>query len=163
MKWIAVAGSWRKTNSQIKEDILKTVDEIISAGNGIVSGGALGVDYIATERTLELDGKLKIIIPSTLETYENHYSKRAQEGVITKDQADALLSQLKEVKKRGSLIEGNEDVLNKETYYNRITKIIENADELVAFHVNKSEGTQDTINKAEKKGIPIKIFNYTLE
>ena len=163
MKWIAIAGGWRKTDSQIKEDILKVVDEVISAGNGVVSGGALGVDYIATERALELKGKLKIIIPSTLEIYETHYLKRAEEGVITKEQAEALISQLKEVKKRGFLIEGNDTVLNKETYYNRITNIIENADELVAFHVNKSEGTQDTINKAEKKGIPVKIFNYTLK
>lgn len=163
MKWIAIAGAWRKTNSQIKEEIIKVVNEIISAQNGIVSGGALGVDYIATEEALRLNGQLKIIIPSTLDTYSKHYLNRADEGVITKEQAEALITQLEEVKKRGFLIEGDDDVLNKDTYYSRITKIIENADELVAFHVNESAGTQDTISKAEKKGIPIKIFSYTLE
>ena len=54
-------------------------------------------------------------------------------------------------------------VENKETYFNRITKIIENADELIAFHINESEGTQDTINKAKKKGIPVKVFTYSID
>lgn len=162
MKWIAIAGGWRKTNSQIEEDIKKIVREIISQGNGIVSGGALGVDYIATNEVLSMGGKLKIIIPSTLEVYRSHYLKRAEEGVITKEQAQILIFQLEEVKKRGCLIEGTDTVLNKETYFNRITKIIENADELIAFHINETAGTQDTIEKAKKKGIPVRIFNYLI-
>jgi hypothetical protein len=36
------------------------------------------------------------------------------------------------------------------------------ADELVAFWVNKSEGTQDAIEKARAQGIPVRIFSYTL-
>ena len=162
MKWIAVAGGWRKTNSQIESDIRKAVREIVSCGDGIVSGGALGVDYIATSEALLTNAKLKILIPSTLEIYRNHYFKRAEEGVITKEQAELLLAQLEEVKKRGCLIEGVDTILNQETYFNRITKIIENADELIVFHVNKTEGTQDTINKANKKGIPVKVFDYSI-
>ncbi len=162
MKWIAIAGGWRKTNSQIENDIRKTVREIVSSGAGIVSGGALGVDYIATSEMLLVNGKLKIIIPSTLEIYRNHYFKRAEEGVVTKEQAAMLISQLEEVKKRGCLIEGTDTVLNKETYFNRITKIIENADELIVFNINQTEGTQDTIDKANKKGIPVKVFNYSI-
>lgn len=162
MKWIAIAGGWRKTNSQIEEDIKKIVREIISQGNGIVSGGALGVDFIATNEALSMDGKLKIIIPSILEIYRSHYLKQAEERVITKEQAEMLIFQLEEVKKRGYLIEGTDTVLNKETYFNRITKIIENADELIAFHINETAGTQDTIEKAKKKGIPIRIFNYLI-
>ncbi len=162
MKWIAIAGGWRKTNSQTENDIRKTVREIVSSGAGIVSGGALGVDYIATSEMLLVNGKLKIIIPSTLEIYRNHYFKRAEEGVVTKEQAAMLISQLEEVKKRGCLIEGTDTVLNKETYFNRITKIIENADELIVFNINQTEGTQDTIDKANKKGIPVKVFNYSI-
>lgn len=162
MKWVAIAGGWRKTNSQVENDIRKTVRDIVSHGDGIVSGGALGVDYIATSEVLLADGKLKIIIPSTLEIYRNHYFKRAEEGVITKEQAEILISQLEEVKKRGCLVEGVDTVLNKETYFKRITKIIENADELIVFHINQTEGSQDTIDKAKKKGIPVKIFNYSI-
>lgn len=162
MKWVAIAGGWRKTNSQVENDIRKTVRDVVSHGDGIVSGGALGVDYIATSEVLLADGKLKIIIPSTLEIYRNHYFKRAEEGVITKEQAEILISQLEEVKKRGCLVEGVDTVLNKETYFKRITKIIENADELMVFYINQTEGSQDTIDKAKKKGIPVKIFNYSI-
>jgi hypothetical protein len=163
MKWIAIAGGWRKTHSQIEKDIKKVVREIISRGDGIVSGGALGVDYIATKEALTLGGQLKIFIPSTLEVYKKHYFKRAEEGVITKKQVEMLITQLEEVKKKGYLIEGVDIILNKETYFNRITKIIESANELVAFHINETEGTQDTINKAKKKNIPVKIFNYLVK
>jgi len=45
-------------------------------------------------------------------------------------------------------------------YFNCITQIIDIADELIAFHVNDSEGTQDTIIKARNKGIAVKVFSY---
>jgi hypothetical protein len=162
MKWIAIAGGWRKTNTQVENDVRQTVKEIMSNGNGIVSGGALGVDYIATDEALRLNGQLKIIIPSTLEIYKTHYIKRAGEGVITEEQATLLITQLEEAKKRGYLVEGTDTILNQETYFNRITKIIESADELIAFHINQTPGTQDTIDKAKRKNIPVKVFTYTL-
>jgi hypothetical protein len=163
MKWVAIAGTWIKTDSKVESDVRKIVREIIYRGDGVVSGGALGVDYIATSEALLRNGKLKIIIPSTLETYRKHYSQRAEEGVITKKQSGLLISQLEEVKKRDFLVEGVDTILNKESYFNRITKIIESADELVAFHINQSEGTQNTIDKAIKKGIPVKTFSYALK
>jgi len=166
MKKIAISGGWRKTNPQIEKDVRKIVKEIISQGNGIISGGALGVDYIATDEVLHLTNntnQLTILIPSTLEIYKEHYLKRANEGVVTSQQVKMLIIQLEEVKKRGCLIEGIDTILNKETYFNRIIKIIENADELIAFHINKTEGTQYTIDKANEKGIPIKVFTYLLE
>jgi len=165
MKQIAIAGGWRKTDSQVENDVRKIVREIISGGDGIISGGALGVDYIATDEALRTGcnkNQLKIFIPSTLEIFHDHYFKKANEGVITQEQARVLILQLKEVKKKGCLVEGKDTILNKETYFKRITKIIENADELIAFHINQSEGTQDTINKANKKGIPVKVFTYLI-
>lgn len=165
MKLIAISGGWRKTNSQIEKDIRKKVKGIISQGNGIVSGGALGVDYIATDEALKTGNKeqLQILIPSTLEIYREHYFKRAEEGVISREQAEKLISQLEKVKNRGCLVEGSDTVLNKETYFNRIIKIIKNADELIAFHINQTEGTQYTIDKAKEKDIPIKIFEYKID
>jgi hypothetical protein len=162
MKWVAISGSWRHTDSQIENDVRRCVSEIITKGDGIVSGGALGVDYIATDEALNRQGKLKILIPSTLDIYRDHYFKRAQEGVVTDEKARTLISQLEEVKRRGFLIEGTDLILNKETYFNRITQIVAEADKLVAFQVNKSEGTQDTIDKAIKKGIPVQIFPYSI-
>ena len=52
MKWIAISGGWRKINKEIEDDVRKTVREIISQGDGIVSGGALNVDYIALDEVL---------------------------------------------------------------------------------------------------------------
>lgn len=164
MKWIAIAGGWRKTNSQVKEDVIKVVREIISRGDGIVSGGAQGVDYIATDEALKSEiGNLKIIIPSTLDIYEKHYLKRAEEGVLSNERAKNLIIQLKEVKKRNCLQEGKDVIIDDSAYFRRINKIIQNADELIAFHINNTKGTQYTIDKANEKGIPVKIFNYQIE
>jgi len=169
MKWIAISGSWREMNNELEKDVRNTVREIISRGDGIVSGGALNVDFIAIDEALKLDPtakRIKIFIPATLDIFVIHYRKRANEGVITKKQAGDLITQLTKIKETNppSLIENkNNKVLNKETYYSRNSDVIETVDELIAFHVNESPGTQDTINKARKKGIPTRILNYTIE
>ena len=105
--------------------------------------------------------QLKIIIPSTLEIYGAHYLNRASEGVITRGQAKSLISQLEKVRAMGCLVEGTAQIINKDTYFNRITQIIDVADELIAFQVNDTEGTQDTIIKARNKGIAVKVFSYS--
>lgn len=169
MKWIGISGSWRKTNNKIEGDIRKIVDVIIQGGNGIVTGGALNVDYFATDEVIKINpslDKLKIFLPSTLEIFINHYRKRADEGVITHKQAENLISQLTKVKRINSqsIIENKINTqLNKETYYQRNTEIINASDELYAFQVNGSLGTEDTIQKAKKKGIPVKLFSYTID
>lgn len=169
MKWVAIAGGWRKSNQQVEDDVRKIVREIIQRGVGIVSGGALRVDYFALDEALKSNPsatQIKIFLPCSLEKYAVHYRMRAHEGVITHELAEQLIEQLTRLKKVNpdALIENkNNTVVDKEAYYERITKIVDASDELVAFHVNKSEGTQDTITKAEKKGIPVKIFSYTIE
>lgn len=163
MKWIAIVGGWRKTDNKVEEDVRRISEEIISAGDGIISGGALGVDFIATNKALFMNGQLKIIIPSTLEIYYKDYFEKVKEGVVTKEQAEDLIRQLEEVKRRGFLIEGEDVVLDKEAYFRKIIEIIENADKLIAFHINNSEGTEYAINKAKEKGIPIQVFNYTIK
>ena len=167
MKWIVIAESWRNSAPTIETDVRSTVHDVIERGDGIVSGGALGVDYFALDEALKLDqtGKqIKIFIPSTLEVFSTHYRKRAEEGVITQNQAETLINQLVTLKNlnKNSLVQGDDAILDKTSYFNRITMIIEAADEIVTFSVNASEGTQDTINKAKNKGIPVKVFNYTV-
>ena len=54
------------------------------------------------------------------------------------------------------------DALTKEVYFARNSLIVELADELMAFQVNKSAGTQDTIDKARLKGIPVSVREYTV-
>ena len=166
MKWYAIAGGWRRTDLVIELRIREEVRKILFAGNAIVSGGALGVDQIATDEALLCGAgktQLKIIIPSSLEVYCEHYRKRAEEGIVSSRQATTLIEQLTTVKAIGALVEGTYDVLTKEAYFGRITQIVACADALVAFHINHTEGTQDTIDKARRKGIPVSIFSYELE
>lgn len=164
MKWMAISGSWRKTNRKVENDVRQEVKKIIDSGNGIVTGGALGVDFFATDEVIKLNpklDKLKIFLPGTLDKYSAHYSARAKEGVISENQAKNLISQLNKVKK--AIIENTEsNEVNKDSYYKRNSKIIEFADELIAFQVNESEGVGDTISKAKQKGIPTKLFIYSI-
>ena len=67
MKWTAIAGSWRQTNLDIESKVREEVRSLLALGNGLVSGGALGVDFFATDEALQADvdaSRLKIIIPS---------------------------------------------------------------------------------------------------
>ena len=168
MKWIAISGSWRLTSEKVESDVRREVADIINSGNGIVSGGALNVDYFATDEAMKLNtdfNQIKIFLPTTLEIYAKHYRKRADEGVITHDQAEELVAQLSKLKEinSDSLIENiANQVVDKTTYYERNLEVVNAADELLAFHVNGSDGVRDTINKAKEKGIPVRVIEYEI-
>jgi len=159
-------------NRGLEKDVRNTVREIFSRGDGIVAGGALNVDYIATDEALKLEPtakRIKIFLPATLEIFAAHYRKRAKEGVITEEQAEDLIAQLNKIHEinPASLIENQENkVINEEVYHKRNSTIIEAADELIAFRVKEKigggTGVRDTINKAHKKGIPVKVLSYTI-
>ena len=167
MKWIAISGSWRKTNKQVEDDVRCIIRQIVANGDGVVTGGALGVDYFATDEILKYDAhakRIKVYLPTTLEIYSAHYRKRAGEGVITINQADALIEQLNALKlaNPNALIEGHFTEVTQEIYYERDQWVIDAADELLAFHVNNSRGVEDTTERARKKGIPIKALVYSI-
>jgi hypothetical protein len=166
-EWVAISGTWRSVTPEVEREVRGEVRRIIEGGDGIVTGGALGVDYIATDEALKADPAarhLKIILPTPLATYANHYFHRAEEGVITQAQAFDLIHQLAEVKARnnGALVEMDYTACNQDTYYARNGKVIEAADRLLAFQVNDSAGTQDAIDKAQARGLPIQHRKYRL-
>jgi hypothetical protein len=158
MKWYAISGSWRTTNKQVERDVIDEVTRIINRGDGIITGGALGVDYIATQTALNIGNpveQLKIYLPIKLDAMCGHYLKRAGEGVITQEQAEMITSQLRRIHELHPdciLDEWGYTEANVDSYYARNTKIIEDSDGLCAFHVNDSKGTQDAINKAKDMG-----------
>ena len=156
-------------NKGLEDDIRKSVREIMNRGDGIVAGGALGVDYVATDEALKLNpaaDRIKIFLPTALEIYSAHYRIRAKEGVITSEQAEELIVQLNKLRKANSssLIENTaNDIVDTATYYERNLAVIKMADELISFHVNESLGTKDAIDKATAKGIPVKVLKYEIE
>jgi len=134
-------------------------------GDGIVSGGALGVDQVATEEALKHNpdaDRIKIIIPSTFEVFAAHYRNRANEGVITFEQAESLIGLLTLIKGKGALTEMDYAELNVESYYARNSEVLKVSDELLAFQVNSSAGTQDTIDKAHELGMPVILKQYEI-
>lgn len=169
MKWIGISGSWRKTNNKIERDVRRVVRRILLHGDGIVSGGALNVDFFATDEAMQIDPTgtyIKIFLPTTLDIYAKHYRKRAYEKVITSKQAEELINQLTRLQQINpkALIESRQNrTVDIEAYFKRNSAVINAADELIAFQVNKSNGVQDTIEKAKAKGIPVKLFTYTLD
>lgn len=165
MRHIAIAGGWKEINEQVRNDVHASVSEIMARGDGIICGGALGVDFEAVQAALEIDpnaDRIQVLIPSELAYYILDLEKDVENGLATKEAVHALIAQLTLLQDRGALIEGFETVLSKETYFRRIDDIIESADALVAFHINETEGTQRTIDGAHKKGIPVEVHTYTI-
>lgn len=166
MKWYGISGSWRTSSAELRRDVRTAVTEAMHVGDGIVSGGALGVDLVATKEALIHNPKadrIKIIIPSSLEVFDAHYRKRADEGVITKDQAEELVDLLAKLKSKNALQEMSFLELNEESYYARNTEVLKACDELLVFQVNGSLGTQDTIDKARAMGLKIQLKQYVIK
>jgi len=167
--WFGITGSWRKTNEQIEREVREIVGQIMQRGNGIVSGGALNVDYFATDEALKLNpaaDRIKIFLPASLPLYAAHYRKRAEEGVITMQQAEDLILQLTQIRKANpnSLItHPTNTVMNPTTYFERNTEVVTASDALIAFQVNESEGVADTVAKAKAQSKPVLMKKYTIE
>src|SRR5579864_8831850 len=94
--------------------------------------------------------------------YAAHYRRRAAEGVISAEQAEDLIRQLEAVAQVGGLVEHPErpQTVDVTTYCLRNQDVVDVADELLAFQVNASGGTQDTVDRARQKRIPVVIFAY---
>src|SRR5580693_399319 len=64
--WVAVSGSWRYVLPGLREAVHKEVAAALAAGKSVVTGGALGTDYWATEMALSIDpARLKVIVPTS--------------------------------------------------------------------------------------------------
>lgn len=170
-KWVAISGTWKFTNKKMEKDVRVIVKKILNSGGGIVTGGALNVDSFAMDEAIGFDpdgARIKVFLPTTLKIYSAHYRRRAKEGVISGEQAENLINLLESIKKANpkAIIENKVNkVVDKTTYFERNMKIVEAADELMAFHIIESTGggTVDTIEKAKSLGISVKTFNYKAE
>ena len=81
MLWFGISGSWQNTNEEIEKGVREAVRKVVGRGDGIVSGGALGVDYFATDEALKLNPTadiVKIFLPVELDLFAAHFRKEPQ-------------------------------------------------------------------------------------
>ena len=168
MKWLAVVGT-REVNDTIRRDVEQFVGQKIAEGNGIVSGGATGVDHEAARLAYEYGleaARFRIFLPVELELYCQALYDRAVAGKCRQDDVVATVALLRKIaKNRPGVIRDTTEFteVNAESFHARNCQIVDLADELVAFRVNDSRGTTFTIDQARQKGIPIKVFDYTID
>jgi hypothetical protein len=160
MKWILFTGSWRLANKQVEEDVRNAVRDVIKRGDAIVTGGATGVDYFTMDEVLKIQpdaSKIKVIIPARLDSYIHDYYANWCHSPITNKDIGLMADILKKIKSIRSdhLIEMPYDLITQEHYLMRDTEEVKISDGVYAFQVNKGVGTQDTIDKAKKAGLPI--------
>jgi hypothetical protein len=173
MRWYCVSGSWRRLNGAVTDAVRRRVSEIMRSGDGIVSGGASGVDAVALDEALRHDSaarRIRIFIPATPERYFHHLLASGSRARYTRpEDAAPLVARLRELRRRNpDALVGNaaDRQIDQTAYYGRNTAEIEAADALLAFPVRNeltaSRGTWDTIRKAHRRRLPVEIHPFDL-
>ena len=164
MKWILFTGTWRLTNEEVEKDVREYTRKVINEGNGIITGGATGVDYFCIDEYLKIDpecSRIRVFIPEKLNHFINDYKKNWCQDPISIEDIEKLSESLNRIKavSPASLLElnNNEGDITQDIYNMRNDEEITYSDEVYAFQVNNSAGTQDTIDKAKDSGLSITI------
>lgn len=162
MKWILFTGTWRLTNKQVEDDVRQATREVLGRGDGIVTGGATGVDYFAMDEAMKLypdASRLKVVIPAGIKHYIYDYHTNWCTAPITTETIDALEALLKKIQAANpeAIDEMPNEIITQDHYNDRHDEEVKISDEVYAFQVNESTGTQDTIDKAAQAGLPITV------
>lgn len=162
MKWVIFTGTWRLTTREVENDVRHAAREVFERGDGLVTGGATGVDYFAMDEFLKLNPdctRIRIFIPARLEHFIADYRKNWKHAPIDDSDIDNLAHILHIIKTRNpsAVFEVRKDSgdISQEEYNVRHDEEVTFSDEVYAFHVNNSSGTSDTITKAAAAGLPI--------
>ncbi|MCR4325160.1 MAG: hypothetical protein NUV69_05770 [Candidatus Curtissbacteria bacterium] len=164
MKWVIFTGTWRLTNKEVENDVRVAVRKVLARGDGVVTGGATGVDYFAMTEALLIDPsilRLKVIIPTDLTNYISDYRKNWNKFPVTEESINELekvLKQIKELRKEHLIEMPPKYDITQDHYDLRHNEEVAISDEVCAFQVNNSTGTQDTINKARSAGLKIALY-----
>jgi hypothetical protein len=170
MKWIIFTGTWRLVNKEVEDDVRKAARRAFDNGDGLVTGGATGVDYFAMDEFLKLNPgctHMRIFIPARLNHFIEDYRKNWKHAPIEDRDIDTLEHILKIIKERNpsAVFEVRKDSgdITQAEYDLRHNEEVTFSDEVYAFQVNNSTGTGDTIRKARDAGLPITLHNtYTI-
>lgn len=180
--WIGVTGSWRTINQKVVDDITNIVRYITSHGMGILTGGALGVDYITTEIVLkegDPNTQLRITVPINKYDYVQHFMNSASSSVINSSQRNAIAKQMiyvidkypeiifdKTSFNQKEFLDTENDEYRKDCYSFRNNLIAYACDGLVPFWVNQSKGVKDTIKSVtfmQKPILELKELIYSID
>ena len=170
--WVGITGSWRTINQRVVDDVTEIVRYITSNGFGILTGGALGVDYIATEIVLREQENpkqyLKIALPINRSDYLKHFMNSSLSSRIHTSQMEAIAKQIVYINKNfpeiifdASCFDQNEflkpinEKYREDCYSFRNNLVVYGCDGLMPFLVNESNGVKDAIRGAKSMGKPI--------
>lgn len=171
MKWVIFTGSWRLTSKEVENDVRHAARRVFERGDGMVTGGATGVDYFAMDEFVKLNPdctRIRIFIPARLNHYIADYKKNWQHAPISEVDIDDLGYLLALIKERNpsavyEVRKESGDIVQAE-YDLRHNEEVEFSDEVFAFQVNSSTGTSDTLMKATAAGLPITLHKkYQIE
>jgi hypothetical protein len=164
MKWILFTGTWRLTNTEVEHDVRTAAREVFSHSDGLVTGGATGVDYYATDEWLKHDptcSRIRIFIPAKLDHFISDYRNNWKHAPVTDEainEVERVLRYIQEHNPAAILeIKKTEGDITQEEYDLRHNEEVTFSDEVCAFQVNKSTGTGDTITKAKAAGLPVTL------
>ena len=163
MKWVGVSGSTLPISREVDTDVRREVTAIVEAGDGVVTGGALGVDWIAANAALRADPSgrsVVVILPTSKEEWLAYHEKSVSLGYLAPKYYEIQRDLLDALDACGSLEEHPENNLDNGATSWRNAEVVACSDELMAFQVNRSGGTQQTMNFAKQAGIPVQVFRY---
>ena len=171
MKWIIFSGTWRLTDSKIEQDVRQATREVVTRGDGIVTGGATGVDYFCMDEYLKMDPeckRIRIFIPAKLKHFINDYRKNWCHNPVSQEDIDKIEKVLLKIQEANpaALFEVKKESgdITQYDYNMRHDEEVTFSDEVYAFQVNDSYGTQDTIDKAVHSGLKISLHKkYKIE
>jgi len=168
MRWIGISGS-RTMDDRVVADIKYDIGEIMRRGDGLVAGGALGVDFHATQEALKGNpaaDRIRVIIPSRLATYREYFDRQlrgpSRNNSTSPAKVISLFQQLNALKSKGALVELSHVRVGTDSFHARNRAIVECSDELRAYCVNHSSGTTYTIRQAEAAGLSVKTRHYAI-
>ncbi len=170
MKWVIFTGTWRLTNKEVENDVRQAAREVFERGDGLVTGGATGVDFFAMDEFVKLNPectRIRIFIPARLPHFIADYRKNWKHAPIQDTDIDNLQYVLELIEKRNpsTILEVRKDSgdITQAEYDIRHSEEVTFSDEVYAFQVNNSSGTSDTITKARAAGLPITLHKkYTI-
>lgn len=178
--WVGISGSWRYINQQVIDDTAQSVRYFSKKGIGIITGGALGVDFIATEIMLKEanpDEQLRVVLPMNREAYMERYTDALfKEAKISRTQAETLTNQILYINSHFPKIifdqtpfNEKEFLIEENEHYRMLAYNFRNGlvgygcDGLVALCVNESSGVQDTVRKLLKMKKPHLLLEYAIK